>query len=302
MITRIHLLTYFVREALLNVTRNKMPNSIAIGMIAVSLAIFGIFLLVYGNLNAVVRRWSESVQIIAYLDETHSAEQDLELDAKIRAIPYVEDVVYVSKDAALAEFRQRLTGHEYLIEGLESNPLPASYEIRLTPDHRDLASVQSVVEALQPLSPFEDIQYGQTWIENLTTMVNMLKFIGVFLGGFLFLTVIFIISNTIKLTLYNREEELNIMRFVGATETFIKGPFLAEGIIRGFLGATVSLLILYLLYQLFMTIIHYSSPSLLAFSALSFLSWTTALVIMVLGSFLGWCGSLLTLHKFLKTY
>jgi cell division transport system permease protein len=182
------------------------------------------------------------------------------------------------------------------------NNLPASFEIQLTKDHRDLASVRKVVETLQTIQHLEDIQYGQKWLENLTTVITMLEFIGVFLGIFLFLTVIFIISNTIKLTIYTREEELNIMKFIGAAESFIKGPFLAEGIIRGFLGAVLSLVILYLVHKLFLTIITHSTQSLLVFSAISFLSWSAIVSITFLGSFLGWCGSLLTLHKFLKTY
>lgn len=300
--TRIHLFKYFIREAFVNMSRNKLLNSIAIGMIAVSLAIFGIFLLIYVNLNSVARRWTDSVQIIAYLDDQLPDEQHIQIDAQIRKIAYVDDVTYISQDEALKKFKQRLVGHEQLFDGMESNPLPASFEIRLKPKHRDLASVQKTVEKLQDTPHFNDIQYGQKRLENLTTIINMLKFIGVFLGTFLFLTVIFIISNTIKLALYTREEELNIMKFIGATDTFIKGPFLAEGIIRGFLGSVLSLVLLFLVHKLFAMIIRYSSPSLFMFSTVSFLSWIAIINIILLGSFLGWCGSLLTLHKFLKTY
>jgi cell division transport system permease protein len=285
-------------------SRNKLLNSIAIGMIAVSLAIFGIFLLIYVNLNSVARHWTDSVQIIAYFHDPLTNDQSLQIDAKIREIPYIEEVTYISQDDALKKFEERLVGHEQLLEGLaDSNPLPASFEIRVKRKYRDLAGVQKVVKRLQEKLPsVNDIQYGQKWLENLTTVINMLRFIGVFLGIFLFLTVIFIISNTIKLALYTREEELNIMKFVGATEAFIKGPFLAEGIIRGFSGSVLSLFILFLVHKLFTTIIHYSSSSLFTFSSISFLSMTAMINIILLGSFLGWCGSLLTLHKFLKTY
>ena len=300
--TRIHLLNYFIREAVISMTRNKLLNTIAIGMIAVSLTIFGIFLLIYVNLNSVARRWSDSVQIIAYLDDNLSADQRTRIDAQIREIAYVDDLKFVSQDEALEKFKNRLIGHEHLIEGLDSNPLPASYEIWLKPKHRDLTSVQTVVEALLGIPHLNDIQYGQEWLENLTVVINTLKFIGVFLGTFLFLTVVFIISNTIKLTLYSREEELNIMKFVGATESFIKGPFLVEGIIRGFLGAVFSLVVLYIVHWLFTAIIRYSLPSLFLFSSVSFLSWSALIGIALLGSFLGWCGCLVTLHKFLKTY
>jgi len=271
-------------------------------MIAVSLAIFGIFWLIYDNLNSIARRWSNSVHIIAYLDDNVSEEQRNQIEAQMRAIENVSDAKYISPKDALNEFKKRLPGYEHLIEGLESNPLPASYEIQLTKRHRDLSNVRKVVKALQSIQLLEDIQYGEKGLENLTIVINMLRFIGIFLGMFLFLTVIFIVSNTIKLTLYTREEELNIMKFIGAAESFIKGPFLAEGVIRGFLGAVLSLAFLYMLHKLFLKVITYSSQSLLLFSAISFLSWTAIVSITLLGSFLGWCGSLLTLHKFLKTY
>ena len=300
MMTRFRHIIFFVHEALVNMSRNKLQNSIAIGMIAVSLAIFGIFWLIYGNLNSVARRWSDAVHIAAYLDEHISEQQQIQIDAQIRAIENVSDVTYISPEDALKEFKKRLGDQEYLVDGIDPNPLPASYEIQLTRRHRDLASIRNVVEALQNIPHLDDIQYGQ--LENLTLVIIMLKFVGVFLGTFLCLTVTFIISNTIKLTLYTREEELNIMKFIGATESFIKGPFLAEGIIRGFLGAVSSLMFLYMVHKLFLAIVTHSSQSLLVFSAISFLSWTAIISITFLGSFLGWCGSLLTLHKFLKTY
>lgn len=301
---RIHLLHYFIRQAIVNMTRSKVPNAIAIGMIAVSLSIFGIFLLIYTNLNSVARRWSDSVQIIAYVETSLSDDQRLEIDARIREIEGVANLTFVSSEEALEQFRTRLVGHEELLDGVaEANPLPASFEIHLIPEYQNVASVETIVETLQQQIPqFNDFQYGQKWLENLTIIINLLKFIGVFLGMFLFLTIVFIISNTIKLTLYSREEELTIMKFVGATETFIKGPFLAEGIIRGFMGAAVSLVIMFIVYRFFLTVLHYSSSSLFIFLSISFLSWSVMIGILVLGSVLGWCGSLFTLHKFLKAY
>lgn len=299
---RIQHLLYFVREALINMNRNKVTNGLAIGMIAVSLAVFGIFWLLYSNLHGVARRWTTEVQIVAYLRDGLSEDQRLAADAAIRAIDGVADLIYVSADGALAAFTDRLGDQAFLLEGLDENPLPASFEIRLDNQHRDLAGVRAVVKHLDDMAAIEDIQYGEQWLHNLTAIIRLLEFVGIFLGIFLFLTVIFTISNTIKLTLYSREEEITIMRFIGATEDFIKGPFLAEGVIRGFIGSVVSLVVVFGLYHLFSATIAYSSQSLLAFANISFLPWTAIIGMTVLGSFLGWCGSLLTLHKFLKTY
>jgi cell division transport system permease protein len=128
MMTRFHHVIYFVREALVNMTRNKLLNSIAIGMIAVSLSIFGLFWLIYGNLNSVAKRWSDAVHIIAYLDKNLSEQQQIQTTTQIREIEYVDDVTYISPESALEEFKERLADQEYLVEGLESNPLPASFE------------------------------------------------------------------------------------------------------------------------------------------------------------------------------
>lgn len=300
--SRVHDLKYFTQEAVVNIKRNKLLNGMAIGMIAVSLAIFGIFLLIYVNLNSVVRRWTDAVHVIVYLKENVAEPQRAQLETQLRAIAGVDEVTYISQETALKEFKKRLGDYADLVEGLETNPLPASYEIRLARNHRDLTSVRQVADALQTVTAVDEVQYGQQWLENLTTVVTMLRFVGVFLGIFLFLTVIFIIANTIKLALYTREEELNIMKFIGATEAFIKGPFLAEGMIRGFCGAVLALVLLFLIHKLFLALVTYSAQSLFAFSDLAFLSWPAIVGITVLGSFLGWCGSLLTLHKFLKTY
>ncbi len=302
MIARIQHTLYFVREALINMNRNKLTNGLAIGMIAVSLAIFGIFWLMYSNLHAVARRWTDEVHIILYLQEGITEDQRVNLDAKIRAIDTVTDLTYVSADEALTQFTDRLGDQAFLLEGLDANPLPASDEIQLEKKHRELSSVREVVNTLEGMPFIEDIQYGEQWLENLTAMIRLLEFIGIFLGVFLFLTVIFTISNTIKLTLYSREEDITIMKFIGATESFIKGPFLAEGVIRGFVGSVLSLVLLFALYKLFSATMAYSSQSLLAFAKVSFLPWASIISMTLLGSFLGWCGSLLTLHKFLKTY
>jgi cell division transport system permease protein len=302
MMARIQQTLYFVREALVNMNRNRVTNGLVVGMIAISLAIFGMFWLIYSNLHAVARRWTNEVQIIAYLRDGLSDEQRLSVDAAIRTIEGVADLTYVSAAEALTQFTARLGDQAFLLEGLGANPLPASYEIRLHRKHRKLSSVRQVVEALKGISAIEDLHYGEQWLQNLTAMIRLLEFIGVFLGVFLFLTVIFTISNTIKLTLYSREEEITIMKFIGATERFIKGPFLAEGVIRGFLGAVLSLALLFGLYKLFVATMTYSSQTLLAFARIGFLPWTAIISMALLGSFLGWCGSLLTLHKFLKTY
>ena len=302
MIARIQHILYCIREAVMNMHRNKATNGLAVGMIAVSLAIFGIFWLIYSNLHAVAKRWTDDVHIIAYLHDGLTEDQRLSVDANIRMLNIVADLTYVSADEALALFAERLGNQAFLLEGLDANPLPASYEIRLQKKHRDLASVRQVVENLKGMSSIEDIQYGEQWLENLTVIIRLLEFIGIFLGIFLFLTVIFTVSNTIKLTLYSREEEITIMKFIGATESFIKGPFLAEGVIRGFVGSVLSLLLLFGLYKLFSATMAYSSQTLLAFAKIAFLPWTAIVSMTLLGSFLGWCGSLLTLHKFLKTY
>lgn len=299
---RLYPFIYLISETYASIKQTKISNFIAIVTIAVSLSIFGVFLLVYVNLNEVVQRWSEAVHMTVYLKDPLSDEQIKALEKALSELKQIEAISFVSKEAALKTFQERLKGQESLLAGMTGNPLPASFEIKIKKRYQSPEGMKVLAAVIEKFQGVDEVQYGQDWLESLSAIVSLLRLVGFFVGSLLFVGLVFIISNTIKLTLYARKEELDIMRLVGATDRFIRGPFLIEGVFRGIVGSSCSLLLLYLVYKVFISSLNHSSYILFKFLSVSFLSSDLIIGILIFGGLMGWCGSALTLKRFLNTY
>jgi len=294
-------LVYFLRRAMINLRQNVFVSVVTIGTITLALLIVSLFLLVFVNLENAAENWSEKVQVTAYFDHELSAQEQASLRTKIIAIPGTSTVGYVSRDEAFKRFKNRLRGQETLLEGVRAEILPTSFEIALKRANRDSEGVESFVASLKGIQGIGEIQYGEEWVRRFNTFLNYMRMIGALLGGFLVITVIFIVSNTIKLTIYARREELEVMSLVGATPFFIKAPFLIEGVLQGGAGALSSLLLLFLLYEGFL----HNAGSFLTFnpvtSGLAFLPLEYVGAIFLSGILLGFVGSLTSLKRFITT-
>jgi len=299
---RFYHLVYLVTETCSSIKQTKVTNLIAIGTIAISLSIFGVFLLVYVNLNAIAQKWSEAVHMTIYLKNELPEGQIPALEKTLKELKQIESVSFVSKEEALRIFQDRLKGQESLLAGMTGNPLPASFEVKIKKRYQNPEGMKMLAATLEKFQEVEEVQYGQDWLESLTALVGLLRLVSLFVGSLLFAALVFIISNTIKLTLYARKEELDIMRLVGATDGFIKGPFLIEGVFRGVVGSSCALFILYLVYNLFVSYLKQSSYLLLKFLSLSFLPTDLMIGLLLFGGVMGWFGSVLTLRRFLNTY
>jgi cell division transport system permease protein len=238
-------LVYFFEEALTSLWRSRLVNAVSIGTIAVSLFVLGAFLTVASRLGDVVTRWTEKVQVIVYLDDRIEPRVLDSLEARLRDDPAVEATERVSREQALARFRQLFRDLSSLPEDLGENPFPASLEVNLKPGHQSPAEVQRLAKAFEGAPGVTEVQYDLLWIERLATGVRLVRGVGAFLGGILALAGVFTISNVIRLTIYAREDELDIMRLVGATRAYVKGPFVAEGMLQGGLGGVVAALMLW---------------------------------------------------------
>ena len=155
-------------------------------------------------------------------------------------MPAVEGLVFVSRTEALDRFRALFRDLRTLPDDLGENPFPASLEVSLRADHQSPREVQRLVHDFERAPGVQEVQYDLLWIERLATAVRLVRGVGLFLGGILVLAGVFTISNVIRLTIYAREDELDIMRLVGATQAYVRGPFVVEGMIQGGLGGLVS--------------------------------------------------------------
>jgi len=280
--------------------RNTFVNVVTIGTVTLALLIVSLFLLVFVNLETAAENWSERVQVTAYFDRELSPQEQGTLRSRISAIPGAARVSYVSGDEAFKRFKSRLRGQETLLEGVRPEILPTSFEISMKRASRDTQSVEAFVTALKRIPGIGEVQYGEEWVRRFNTFLNFMRLLGALLGTFLVIAVVFIVSNTIKLTIYARRDELEVMALVGATRFFIKAPFLIEGIIQGGVGALVAMGLLLALYEGFL----HNAGSFLTFnpatSGLSFLPIEYVGAIILAGVLVGFVGSLTSLKRFIN--
>ena len=291
---------FFLSRAITNIRQNVFVNVVTIGTITLALLIVSLFLLVFVNLENATDSLSERVQVTVYFDNELTSQDQAMYREKIMVLPGVSRVSYVTRDEALKRFKSRLRGQETLLEGVGAEVLPTSFEIALKRSHRETASVENFVSALKRIPGITEVQYGEEWVRRFNSFLNFLRLLGALLGGFLVIAATFIVSNTIKLTIYSRRDELDIMSLVGATRFFIKAPFLLEGLIQGIVGSTLSVLLLFGLYEGFL----HNAGSFLTFnpasSGLSFLSLEYIAGLLLAGAVLGFVGSLTSLKRFVN--
>lgn len=293
-------LNYFSARAIANIRQNIFVNVVTVGTITLALLILSFFLLVFVNLEGLADDWSKRVQVTAYFDQEPSPRELATIKGGIQSLPGTAQVAYISKVEAVERFRASLKGQESLLDGVSADVLPASIEIGLKREYRDSGAVEAYVARLKKIPGVGEVQYGEEWVRRFNTFMNFMRLVGALLGGFLLLAVVFIVSNTIKLTIYSRKEELEILGLVGATRMFIKAPFLIEGIIQGAAGSLLTLVILAACYFGFL----HNAGNFLSFNpadaGLSFLPADYLAGIFLGGVLLGFIGSITSLKRFIS--
>jgi cell division transport system permease protein len=272
------------------------------GTMAISLFVFGVFILVQENLQRMLNGWGDQIQINTYLDNDVGSDQVEALMDRIRAIPEVEGLRHISKEQAWNDFQTALGAQSAVLEGLPADVLPASFEITVKPRYRDAAQVEELADRLGKINGIAAVEYPQQWVDRLNVFVLAVQWAKWALGGILFIATFFIVGSTVRLALLARKDEIEIMQFVGASEGLIRAPFVVEGMLQGTAGAGLSLLGLWLFYWL---LEQYLIGQLALFGPkmqLLFLDPASITMILVIGLLLGGLGSLFSLGRFLRTW
>ena len=296
---RFNVFSYLIKEGFKSTFKQKKMTSASIIIMCATMFIFGLFFVIGENVNSVITQ-IESQQGIQIFIKDDATDADIEtLGNKIRAINGVNRVTFVSKEDALNSMKTTL-GDESLFEGWdEENPFPASYFVTLT----DLSLNDEVQSQINKLDNVDQIESENTTINRLQSLANGIQITTVIILVLLIIISIFIISYTIKLTVHARRREISIMKYVGATNSFIRGPFIVEGIIIGVISAVITLVILGLAYNGVMgkigdsILIQEMGFGLLSFSEMFYLVLT---VYLVLGVGIGVLGSTISMRKYLK--
>ena len=276
---------YALREALSSLRRTGAGVLLSVGTIAMSLFILGIFLLVTFNLYGAVEQLRTRVEVEIFLKDGTTARQIAALKKRVAEMPEVQEVRYVTKEMAAEQFRTAFG--ENLLEAVPENPLPASLRIRLTEVHRSSEGAERVAKSVRKKSIVEEVAYGETWVRRLDQLI-LIFFAGDLVVGIAIASAtLFVIANTIKLTVLARRESIEIMKLVGATDAFIRRPFFFEGLFQGFLGGLLAGIAIYLLHRIALLYL----PHLVLIDGLY-----PALSLVAVGTLLGVVGS----HKSLK--
>jgi cell division transport system permease protein len=293
-------LRYILQDAVINIRRGGWGGIASIGTIAVSFVIVGIFLIITGNLSALVADWKEQFQVTVFLEDGITAEQLALVKKRIQSERAVKGIDYTSKEEALQSFKRELRGKESLLEGLGENPIPASFQLRIHEAYQTPEALRQLTVSLARLEGVDDVQYGQEWVDRLTGAIRLLRLLGLSVGLALGMASLLIVSNTIRLAVYSREEEIEIMRLVGATKMHIRGPFLLEGLIQGGLGAGLALVLLFAAYRATLWQLQLTPGQIFGVGVGSFLDPRWAGAMLLAGASVGAFGSLISVHRFLR--
>lgn len=282
------------REALRTFRRAPALSALAVAAIAFSLFTTGLYALVALNFRNALEGIAERVEIVAFLMRGTPAETVTIASQDIAAFPEVLEVNYVSEEAALTRAQQELEEFREAYKELAMNPLPASLEIRLKPPFRSAAAVRAVADRLAGFPFVDDVRYGREWVERLDQLRRLASIVQFVIGLAFAVVAVAIIGVTIRITVFQRAREIAIMRLVGATNRFIRRPFVLEGAIKGVLGGILAVLLCWGGFMLFKTALGADLPD------LKFFRPVEMLIMVLFGTLIGLLGSLLSVGRHLR--
>jgi cell division transport system permease protein len=280
---------FFLGETLQGLVRQKSLTAATLVSTSASLVVFGVVLLVTANVQLVSGQLESRKGVVAFIEDGVSQGQLDYLKAQMGALPEIESITFVSKEEALEQFRKSL-GEEEVLDALGSNPLPASFEIKLKAGQRDAEALERISAFVGNLKGIEEVSYGGPWALRLDRLLRSLTVLNIIIGAVVGLAVAFVVANVVRLAVLARKEGIAIMRVVGATGSFVRTPFLLEGLLLTVLSALIALGLLYAVQRVFaqkLPDIAFLSPALMGI-----------FVLVAVGA--GMVGTLFTLYEVLR--
>ncbi len=272
------------------------------GTMAMTLFVFGAFMLVQSNLDHLLRGWGDELEVTAYLKTDASAEAVRQLVTRVQAFPEVEHVSHTSQEEAWQDFETALGAQSGLLDGLPRDMLPASLEIRIKSDDRGGPVIEQLAARLKNNPEIAAVEYPQEWVEHLALIVLAVGWAKWIVGGVLFLATFFIVGSMAKLAVLARQEEVAIMQVMGASAGLVQAPFVVEGMILGVSGASVAVALLWVAFFFAQQHLPALGGLFLWTGTLQFLDPAGALLIVAIGWVLGAAGSLFSLRPFVRTW
>lgn len=290
-------LKYLTHEGFRNVWVNRLMSLASVTVLMACLIIMGAGIMIYFNINNVVDKVQSQNVVMVYVADDASEDETTQIGTSLEGISNVESCEFVPKEVAFQEQIQSMGGDAALFEGFDEIPLPDAYKVTV----KDLSQFENTVSQIKQINKVDSVRENSNLASKLLSLRHAVSIVSVGLVVMLFLVALFIISNTIRITMFSRKLEISIMKAVGATNWFIRWPFMIEGMILGTISGIVSLGVLWGLYAVAEKVFA-QTLSLIGFSLVPFSEywWQILLVFVAIGLFTGGFGSLVSMAKYLK--
>ena len=289
---------YNIKQSFSQMNRNKGMYFTSTMAITAMMLILGLFFVAFINISLFTATIEKDYNVIQiYLSEDNSQEETQAVGTELESMKGVDHVTYVTKDEALDTLRARWGENGYLLDNLPENPLPDSYNVYVG----DKDAANAVAAAAPEMKGVDDVVYYRDTIEKLAKISKFVEIGSVITMAFLVIVSIIIVSNTIKLTVFNREKEISIMKYLGATDWFVRSPFIWGGIIVGVFSSVLATVLTYLIYQNVVKLIGEDLSRILSTDMVSasYLSNNLMIIFLCIGISVGTCGSIISIRRFL---
>jgi cell division transport system permease protein len=292
------MLILFFRRAIEDFRNNRLLNIVTLLTISLSILIASAFILFFINTSEIMNFWKKGLRIMAYLKADVPRSELSNIKQQIQAMDGVESLRFISKEDALNQLKAQMQRQASLFDNLDKNPLPDGFEIEISPANQSWEKIESLAAQIESLDAVEEVEYGQKWFGHFTQLFELFTITGYAMCTIFVMAAVFIMANTIRLVIYSRRDEIEIMRLVGAAERFIKIPFYIQGLLQGALGAGIGLIVLFAVFLFLASNIEQGFFS--GFFNIRFLSPLIAGAILLTSALAGWLGSYISLKQYLK--
>ncbi len=292
------MLSLHLKRALQDIRQNRLLNAVTISTIALSILIVSAAFLFFLNTTDMLEAWRRGIRIMVYLESDLDKAQRHAIETRIKKLYGVQAARFIPKETALEQLRAQMQRQSAILDGLDQNPLPDAFEVQMIPTASTWEKAEELARSLEAVAGVSDVEYGQRWVERFVTLFNLFRLTSYAMGGLFFIASVFIVGNTVRLILYSRRQEVEIMRLVGATERFILAPFYFQSMIQGALGGVCGLVALFIMFMLIQSKIQ--AVSVTGLVNLRFLSPGLLLTVVAASTLVGWLGCHLSLKQYLK--
>jgi cell division transport system permease protein len=284
---------YSFEEAVVSLWRRRRSSSVAVATITAAILVLGTLLMGSWSLDGLLSQWAEAAELSVYLADEATPEARATVEQMLRESDLVTEFEFVSKEEALARFAREFAELAAVADDGGANPIPASFEARVPPTSDDTAALGQLAARLNAVAGVDDVRLDQRWIERLTTAVGMVRGVGVVVMLVLVVAAALTVANVVRLSCEARSDEIEIMRLVGAPLAYVRGPFVLEGILQGWVGASLALSLLAAGFALGESLYGEGVRQVLGVGALRFLPPLLGALLVVGGMAVGCVGGLL---------